>query len=217
VGYEPLRKPAAWAVAALAATAILDLVAAVADWDRYRLLGRIAAGKAVTLAEADASDRLNGVIGIVQLALFVLTAILFIRWFRRAYRNVEPLGGDPRFSEGWAVGAWFVPILNLWRPKQIANDIWRESGPEPTERVPALLTFWWGLFLLGSWIDQLAARLGFGGDSAGELQDATGAYLAGDSLDLVAAALAILVVRRLTARQQELARRRDVAAAAAGA
>jgi hypothetical protein len=217
VGYEPLRKPALWAVVALAATAVLDVVAVAADWDRYQLLGKIASGKPVTLSEANASDDLNAVIGFVQFGLFVLTAIVFIRWFRRAYRNVEPLGGNPRFNEGWAVGAWFVPVLNLWRPKQIANDIWRESGPEPSDDVPSLLAFWWGLFLLSSWVGQVAARLGFGGDSADELRGATAAFLAGDAVDVVAAVLAIVVVRRLTARQEESARRREVAAAAAGA
>jgi hypothetical protein len=52
------------------------------------------------------------------------------RLFRRAYRNLPALGAEsPRFSSGWAVGAWFVPFLNLVRPKQIMDDIWRASDP----------------------------------------------------------------------------------------
>ena len=32
-----------------------------------------------------------------------------------------------RYGNGWAIGAWFVPILSLVRPKQMANEIWRGS------------------------------------------------------------------------------------------
>src|SRR5215213_2684690 len=35
---------------------------------------------------------------------------------------------DRRYGTGWALGSWFVPILNAWRPKQIINDIWHQSG-----------------------------------------------------------------------------------------
>ncbi len=75
------------------------------------------------------------------------------RGFLRAYANGPALGlHDPRFGKGWAIGAWFVPILNLFRPKQIANDIWRGSDSalpahasdswynRPT---PVLLAWWW--------------------------------------------------------------------------
>jgi hypothetical protein len=34
-----------------------------------------------------------------------------------------------RWSAGWAIGAWFVPVLSLVRPKAILNDIWRASDP----------------------------------------------------------------------------------------
>jgi hypothetical protein len=139
----------------------------------------------VTLAEVNASDELNAFIGFAQFGLLVLTAILFIRWFRRAYRNVEPLGGERRFKTGWAIGGWFVPFLNLWRPEQIANDIWHRASRAGTIPSPR------------------CSRSG-GGCSSHPRGRASWAVLA------------ILVIRRLTARQEDSARRRDAAPTAAG-
>ena len=56
----------------------------------------------------------------------LLGPIGFLIWWWRAYSNLPAITGQElRFGRGWAIGAWFVPILNLWRPKQIGNDIWR--------------------------------------------------------------------------------------------
>jgi hypothetical protein len=52
----------------------------------------------------------------------------------------------------------------------------------------------------------------FSGDDAESLRSATGIYLAGDTIDIVAAPLAILYVRRVTARQRLRAELREAAA-----
>jgi hypothetical protein len=212
--FEPLASRARWAIAALVATGLTDLVAVVLDWNRYDLLGRIESGGAFTLNEANASDHRQAVMGVIQIGLVVITAIVFIRWFRRAYANIDALGGERRFGTGWAIGAWFVPILNLWRPKQIANELWHTSDPDhPNEnRADAggssVLTLWWILFLVSNWISQVAGRLAFSGDTAHELKSSTGAFLFADAVDIFAAVLAITVVLKLTARQEERARAR---------
>ena len=62
--------------------------------------------------------------------IFLVTGIVFIVWFRDAYKNVGRLGvAGLRWSSGWAVGAWLVPFLNLRRPKEMLNDMWRGSNP----------------------------------------------------------------------------------------
>jgi hypothetical protein len=188
-----LESRARWARALLVVVALVDVVAVVADVAEYRLLGT-----EFTDAEADANDLRQAVIGVLQVALFIATAIFFIRWFQRAYDHVDVLGGTRRFGRGWATGAWFVPILNLWRPKQIANDIWHTG--EPRRQDAALLGFWWGAFLISNWVSQAAGRLGIQGDTIDELRTSSVLYAIGDAFDLVAAGLAIVVVGRVTER-----------------
>lgn len=88
----------------------------------------------------------------------LLAACMFIPWFAMAYGNLRRLGVQHlRWSNGWAVGSWFVPILGLVRPKQIANDIWRGSeagahaGSERWKLLPVspILHWWWAFFLIG--------------------------------------------------------------------
>ena len=55
----------------------------------------------------------------VQEIVLVLAAGLFLSWFFLAYSNLQKLGvRDHRFSNGWALGSWFVPFLNLVRPSK---------------------------------------------------------------------------------------------------
>ncbi len=155
--------------------------------------------------------------------LFLLSAALFIGWFFQAYKNLRRLGvQNLRHGNGWAIGSWFVPILSLVRPKQLANDIWRgsERGAEVTNGwrlvpVPSLLHWWWGLFLaqgaLVYW-GQTATQGGydklttFGELSSGFSQIKTGTTIdvIGDLLGIAAAVVAILVVSMITEREDEI-------------
>ena len=90
------------------------------------MLNRLIAGEEVSDAEYYASgDRLSAA-GIFGWVARFAGAAVFIAWMHRAYRNLDVLDpGARRFDQGWAIGAWFVPVLMWWRPKQIINDIWR--------------------------------------------------------------------------------------------
>jgi hypothetical protein len=193
---QTLRSRGRWTQIALVVVALVDLIAVGSDIAEYRLLGTD-----YTIEEADANDLRQIVVGVVQFSLFVLTAVLFIIWFKRAYDHVEHLGGNRRYGTGWAIGAWFVPILNLWRPKQIANDIWRAGDERGDSSISPWLTLWWAAFLISNWASQIAGRLSLTGDTVDELQTAAAIYAFADGVDVIAAVLAIWVVWAITRRQ----------------
>ena len=172
--------------------------------------------------------------------LLVVGPVTFLPWFYRAYRNLLRRGisdlndlyaaGGPvvlRYRSGWAIGAWFVPILNLFRPKQIMNDIWRGSFSHPgagktwrLTTVSGLVHWWWGLWI-ASFAVRLAARAarpsGQDLNTRNQTLDALEAERASFYIDMLAAALliaaaalAIMIVRRVTKAQD---RGEDVALA----
>ena len=213
--YRELVTRRQWAIGLLALVGGVSLIALVSDLVELSLLNRIARGEAVTQAEAEASDQRQALIALSVLGALIFAAIAFIRWFHAAYSNLPALGATGlRYKRGWAIGAWFVPILGLWRPKQIANDIWRASDPDaPPQQgeawrgrpVPALLGWWWALWILanisGGFIGGPAE-----GDSIESFQAVSTFNAVGDGLTVVAAVLAILVVRTMTERQEARAR-----------
>jgi hypothetical protein len=212
-GYRPLVTPARTLFVLFAVILVLTVVALLSGWAELSMLGRMVEDPAsVSPADADASDLRQGLIGLLQVLLYLGTGVAFLVWFRRAYRNLPTLGAESlRFSSGWAVGAWFVPFLNLVRPKQITDDIWRASDPAlparpgavwKQQRVPALLHWWWALFILSGLLGWAAFRSGLGATTPQELQTASAVTLTGDFLYLPLTILASQVVAQVTRRQE---------------
>ena len=95
---------------------------------------------------------------LAQLGSFFITAIFFLLWTYRSYRHLSALSDrNLRFSPGWAVSWYFVPIMNLFRPYQVMKEMWKEIDPDADPSRPEegkgrtgspLLKGWWGLWLL---------------------------------------------------------------------
>jgi hypothetical protein len=118
------------AIGALCISALLSVVDFSAADSYHHLAQRAASGQFISLQAAQsADDRLRST-ALLELGLLIVTGVVFIAWFRCAYTTAVRFGSTGmRWSAGWAIGAWFVPVLSLVRPKAILNDIWRASDP----------------------------------------------------------------------------------------
>ncbi len=71
---------------------------------------------------------LAAISALLTLLAFIATSVPFLMWIHRANRNARALGAqDMRFTPGWSVGWFFVPLLSLWKPYQAMKEIWRAS------------------------------------------------------------------------------------------
>jgi hypothetical protein len=175
----------------------ISIIAAISDASEISLLNRVIANEDVSEATLNANDSRQAVIGLAQFVLYVAGAVVFIRWLRQGYRNIDAIrAGTRRYGHGWAIWGWFVPFLNLWRPKEIINDVWRAGGTQP----PALLAWWWAAFLITGWLGNIAVRAGFSDDTPEDIRTGSIAYLVSDLVDAVAAVLAIFVAIAVTRR-----------------
>ena len=218
LGYMPIKGRASALLWALGIGIGLSAIALLSNLAEGELLGRIAAGRGFSEAEANASDARQGLIGSAQLVLYVTTAVLWLRWFSRAYKNLPSLGAqDLRFKPGWAIGAWFVPFLNLVRPKAMTDDTWRASDPEAPpfqgkewkgRRVNPILHWWWALFLISGILGRFILQGSFGdyGETIEGIRTLNTATSVSDFLDIPLIILAILVVREITNREETRAR-----------
>src|SRR5438093_12382214 len=61
---------------------------------------------------------------------FIPGAFGFLTWLQRAYRNLPALHAtELRYTPGWAVGSWFIPLVNLFAPHQVVSELWKASDP----------------------------------------------------------------------------------------
>jgi hypothetical protein len=209
--FEPLADKSKWVTRLLWVTVALSVVAVISDAAQVALVQEAASGGTVTRAEADANDSRQAVIGLLQGAAMLATAGFFLVWFHTAYSNLPRLGATGlRYKTWWAVGGWLIPIVNFFRPKQIANDIWRASEPTPAadagwraRPVPAVLGWWWA-----AWLASGLLSIGATGrqDSLDDLEGASIAILLSDAAIAAAGVLAYFVARSITERQEEKAR-----------
>jgi hypothetical protein len=94
-----------------------------------------------------AGPAVQGAAGIALLALTVATGIAFVIWFHRAYVAVD-LAVGAAHDTSQAAWAFFVPIMNLFRPYQLATEIWRKSHDRASGGHSALIIAWWGLWVV---------------------------------------------------------------------
>jgi len=197
----------------LALGILTDLAGVGSGYMEINLLTRAQSGGLISPAEAESNDLRQGAVGLMQTAIYLASAVAFLMWFHRAHRNLPALGAwNLKYSPGWAVGSWFIPILNFFRPYQIMAEVSRESNPDairpgslfPGEgRASPLLGWWWALWLIMNFAGQAAMRLSLRAESLELLKAASWTSVIADLISLPAALLAIMVVRGVDANQAE--------------
>ena len=100
-------------------------------------------------------DRAGVVLLLFSWPLTLMTGVTFISWLYLAAVNARRRGAALRRPAGWAIAGWFVPVVSLWRPKQMLDDVWRASVPGIPAgvdlrqvRKSSLVTAWWTAWLL---------------------------------------------------------------------
>jgi uncharacterized protein DUF4328 len=121
------------------------------------------------------------------LVLFIGAAIAFFLWLDRATRNLTALGATRPIEPEHAVGAFLVPVVNVFVVPWVVRRLWLQSDPTPPPRGRdwMLLAAWWPTLLLSLLLQPL------------------GVPLVVDGLRLVAGLALLAIVRDIQRRQDE--------------
>lgn len=194
----------------LCLTVLTYAIGSANSWYSYQLVQDYLAGEpTVTDSDLYQADRFALIAGVLIAALMIVTAVVFLWWLRRARVNAELLSYTPhRHGRGWVVGAWVCPVVNLWFPKQVVDDIWRGSDPAARKGAPTppdggrtngLTLLWWS-----TWIASLVlARIGTSSSdlTVDSMRRAAMFGTVGTVLSAVAAVALVLVIRQITTWQ----------------
>ena len=145
----------------------LEMITLILNINQYFLLKAASVGEMITRETADASDGAKRIIAIVFLLMYILSAVFFIRWFRRAYYNLGLKAEYLNEKEGWAAGAWFIPIVNLYKPYQMMKEMYvvtigllqRHNGNDTPKQKTATIGWWWTLWIINGILSQIYAQM----------------------------------------------------------
>jgi hypothetical protein len=204
------RDPASltqWVKGLLVLALLLDLVAVGSGVIEFSFLQRVAEGSLDGDFDerAAANDNRQMTIGVGQFVLYIVTGIVFLTWIYRANSNARALGAkDMRFTPGWAVGWYFVPIMSLWKPFQAMREIWQASaqpGNWQSVQPPPLLGWWWTLYLGAQILAQIGFQLSKSIDSVASAMRASAFITASDIVSVPLDIVGILLVTKIAANQ----------------
>ncbi|MFB7918528.1 DUF4328 domain-containing protein [Streptomyces sp. NPDC056061] len=134
----------------------------------------------------------------------LLCAVTFLMWLSCVRDNARVLSGQaPRYAWPWVYAGWIVPVMNLWVPRGIVADVHHKSAPG--KPLPRAVNVWWGLWLAGMLSGLGLMYSGSTDDVIRRAYTAVQFPLLVDAAVVGAAAAGAVVVRALTAVQQERA------------
>jgi hypothetical protein len=111
---------------------------------------------------SDGTVALEGLLALIYLPTLILSFIIVGCWIYRANANAHAIGGDLTVTPGWAVGWYFVPVANLFKPFQAMKETWLAShygGGWGTGTATGLLNWWWGLWIVSNILANLSWRI----------------------------------------------------------
>jgi hypothetical protein len=131
-------------------------------------------------------------------------------WMARSYGNLVRMGvSGLRYSPGWAVGSFFIPVMNLYLPFLIAEEMWRASNPKGgridwrKSPASALLTGWWVFWILYLLCRLVVAYSLFANRLRGDELEIVVLGLFGDGMFCLSELCALMMIRGLRQRQEE--------------
>ncbi|MBT2452363.1 DUF4328 domain-containing protein [Streptomyces sp. ISL-43] len=154
------------------------------------------------------SDSLSTLTGFAQNVLRLVTGVVFILWFHRVRCNGQVFRPDG-FSQsaGWAIGGWFVPFANLFFPYRTARETWDAStqyAPDGSYRQVSgtPVVAWWLAFVASMILNRVLSLRYTNAETPEAIRDVSSFGAVSDLSSVVAAVLAIVFVRKLTALQR---------------
>ncbi|MFV0420478.1 MAG: DUF4328 domain-containing protein [Dysgonomonas sp.] len=147
---------------------IIILILSVAE---VFFLMQDANGQEVSQTAVDICNTLLGIADWFIFIAFVLSAITFIRWFRRAYYNLHTIAGKTEYSAGWAAGSWFIPFVNLYIPYSIMKELYEKTdqylavhdniGYSADRLRTDYVGWWWALCIICTIIGNITLKITF--------------------------------------------------------
>jgi hypothetical protein len=148
--FKPSGQLGLWLVRLLVVSVALNIVSSVATYGRLRSVRYVI--RVVPGSASPPPPRLSLVpqpFGAVASLVGVATIITWLVWQHRVTANVWARGHPVPTRPGWAVGWWFIPVVDLWMPAIALARVYRASLSSSGRPGRAwIVAAWWAVYIL---------------------------------------------------------------------
>lgn len=146
-------------------------------------------------------------LAVLFLLIFLGGGVIVFKWIKVANKNVRALGAkDLCFTPGWAVGWFFIPVANLFKPFKVMNEIWSAShSPQKwqSDEKNRAVQKWWGLWIGSNGLIQISNNLEKNADSMDKIIQLSYLSIGGEILWITLCLSFISLVRQISTVQVE--------------
>ena len=194
---------------------IIKLILCTSITYNIKLINKIQNGLEISETEIEKYEASVRILVISEIAIIILVIIFFFIWLNNAYKNIYTMKIQSiEYTPNWAVGWFFIPILNLFRPFQIIRELWKASNPEymPNEGISwksqnteKIIIFFWTFYLISEIFLRGVIKLSElrETDTAEEMLRSCRITLFQQILYIISAILLIKIVRTITIMQKQ--------------
>ena len=191
------------AIKALWAVLIASVLLLAANYMQYLMLTDITNGYKASEEELANLDLRNLIVVLIYLTTFVISAVMFIKWFRRAYANIRIFFPNLSYGDTWTVWTWFVPVVNLYVPYKIMRELHEKTDLLLFRNKIKIdvfgrnyLTLWWTLWIVNIFVGRIVTRIYAKAETISQLTQSSLADICLNILGIILVPIAIQVVRQ---------------------
>jgi hypothetical protein len=143
------------------------------------------------------SEALSFIIGLFGLVSAFVFVVLFMIWIYRLNKNLHALSDmSMKYTPGWSVGWFFIPLANFILPYKVVKEIWHVSHKDFSVS-RAIVRWWWVLYLLESFASSISARVLWRVDTAGAFANSAIISIISEAFAIIVNLIALTLVTRI--------------------
>lgn len=213
-GLRPNEQRAKAAISLIWIVMVINVIMLMPSVTEVFFLVQYMNGEEISQATIEITDILLAVGNWILTIVYIISIIMFIRWFRRAYYNLYTITGTTEYGDGWAAGAWFIPIGNLYIPYGIMKELYvktdrylfvEDNEDYSDNRLSTdYLGWWWALWIICGVGGNLAIKFVYDAESWDSILFSKMVYIGYLLLSIVLAFVTVIVIRDYAEAEKRL-------------
>jgi len=207
---KPNKKRADLAILFVWLVMFFDILALGSSFIQYRMLISFQNGEDVSMQMFESNDLREQIVSVFHSIVYIASGVIFLMWFWRAYYNYG-IRKRADFSNSWAVWAWVVPIISLFRPYQIMKEMYvgtsrllKEYAGTFSDAKTGLLGIWWAFWIVSLVLSNIANRLSLKAETIDDFINYSLLDMVSSLFAIPLAIITVNIIKSYAAKEEEL-------------